>query len=286
MRAATLLLVLAAPALADEGGVSAESGDTLFAEGTAFNLSYFRFAKTKLYKGANRTRNLAGEEEEGNIVLASALYALDQDTNVGVVVPYVDHDGDSGVGDATVFFKRRLYYDSDTDSGWAFTTALALALQLPTGESREEGVDPEEQPGSGSWDPFVGLAATLEVGRVFGNLFANFQRNTEGSHDFKHGDIAVAGATFGWRPWMEPFPGPMLVVESGLVYEHEFAAVEDGERLDDSGSDVLFATFRAKFSPRSGYNFGVGLDLPVYRSYRGEQLATDYRLTVGLSYVF
>ena len=111
-------------------------------------------------------------------------------------------------------------------------------------------------------------------------------RNTEGSHDFKHGDIAVTGFTVGWRPWMEPFPGPMLVLETGLIYEHEFAAIQGGNRVHDSGSDVLFATFRAKFAPRSGYNVGIGLDLPVYRSYRNEQLATDYRLTVGLSYIF
>lgn len=272
-------------AAADEGGVSAESGDTLFAEGTAFSLGYFRYRKTTVYHNTRRTGANA-PDEEGNLVLASALYAIDADTNVGAVLPYVSATEDAGIGDATLFFKRRLYYDSDTEGGWAFTTAVALALQLPTGESREEGVAPEGQPGSGSWDPFVGLAATYEFDRFFVNAFANYQLNTEGSRGFKHGDILVGGAILGWRPWMEPYPGPMLVAQAGLFWEHEAVATLRGDREDDSGSDVLFVTLRAMFAPRSGYNFSAGFDLPVHRRYRGDQLATDYRLTVGFGYVF
>lgn len=284
--AAVLASALALPARADEGGVSAESGDTLFAEGTAVGLTYFRFRKTKLLDGTKRERNVAGAEEEANLLIGSVLYAIDVNTNVGVVAPYVDNSEDSGSGDATLFFKRRLFYDSDTQAGWAFTCAMAVALQLPTGESREDGVPPEEQPGSGSWDPFVGIAATYEWDRFFVNGFTNFQRNFKGSHDFKHGDIYVLGSTVGWRPWMEPYPGPMLVTEAGILWEHEFAAVDGGNRLDDSGADHVYATLRAKFSPRSGLNFATAIDYPLYRSYRGEQLATDYRFTLGVSHIF
>ena len=279
------LLALLCLAAADEVGVSAESGDTLFAEGTALSLAWFHYRKTKVYHGSHKVGD-APDEEHADLLIASALYAIDVDTNLGLVVPYESNEEMAGLADSTIFFKRRLYYDSDTDGGWAFTTALAVALQLPTGDSHEAGVDPERRLGSGSWDPFAGLAATVEVGRVFSSAYANTQLNTRGTDAFKHGDILVAGFLAGWRPWMEKYPGPMLVLETGLTWEHESVATDHGERVDDSGSDVLFVPFRAMFSPRSGYNFSAGLDLPVYRRYRGDQLATDYRLTLGFSCVF
>lgn len=282
MPAVIALLCLAA---ADEGGVSAETGDTLFAEGTALGLTWFRYRRTKIYHGSRKVGD-APDDERADLLIASALYALDADTNLGLVAPYESNEKMAGLADATVFFKRRLYYDSDTDGGWAFTTAAAAALQLPTGESHESGVDPERRLGSGSWDPFVGLAATLEYGRVFSSAYANYQFNTRGPHAFKHGDIGVTGLLAGWRPWMETYPGPMLVLETGLSWEHEFVATDHGARVDDSGSDVLFVPFRIMFSPRSGYNFSAGFDLPVHRRYRGDQLATDYRFSVGFAYVF
>lgn len=283
MRSVILLVLAAGVAAADEGGIAAESGDTLFAEGTALSLTYFRYAKTKLFSGTRRVQKPA-EDEESNAFLASVTYALDADTSVGVVSGYVSNSEDAGAGDATLFAKRRLYYDS-TDT-WAFTCAVAAALQLPTGEAREEGVEPELQPGSGSWDPFVAVAATYEWDRFFVNAYTNLQLNTEGANDFKHGDMATVGASLGWRPWMEQYPGPMLVVEAGAYWQHEFAARLDGDRLADSGSDHLFGALRAKFSPRSGWSVSGGFDFPLYRSYRGEQLATDYRLTLGVACVF
>jgi len=67
--------------------------------------------------------------------------------------------GDSeGVGDARLFGQYRFMRNNLNNT----SAAIIAGIKIPTGETNEESPDEkleaELQPGSGSWDPFVGLA--------------------------------------------------------------------------------------------------------------------------------
>ncbi|MCK5498741.1 MAG: transporter, partial [Gammaproteobacteria bacterium] len=137
---------------------------------------------------------------------ANLAYGLTDDLTIGLTMPYVDRSnvreahndmgvgeaelaGDSnGVGDLTLFGQYRFHQSEKQDA------AILVGIKTPTGETgvREiEGglFEAEQQPGSGSWDPFFGLAYNRNWGDIgfSGNLLYTFV--TEGTQDTDLGDI-------------------------------------------------------------------------------------------------
>lgn len=276
-----------------EGGVGAESGETLFAEGAVVSLTYLRSEETEIYDGSRRESNPEGLEERTDLFILSIQYGLDANNTVGIIVPYQDieeeDDAVAGLADVSLYWKRRVYFDS-TDT-WAITCAAIGGLQLPTGRTDEEDgtgarLDPELQPGSGSVDLFAGGAVTYEWDRLFVSGFTLLQRNNRGARDFKHGDIFTLGCSIGWRPIMESYPGPTVVLQTGLTWEHEFASMDGSHRDAGSGGDLLYWVAKVAFSPRAGWRIYAGLDLPVVRSSNGPELMPDYRFTIGVSHAY
>jgi hypothetical protein len=206
MTAAVALMIL----LADEGGVSVQSAETLFARGTSAGVSCLLVR--------------AEERRERWAVLALS-HGVHEDLTLAAVVPYLSVDaegeGDAGLADASVFAKLRVLFDGG--EGWEATAAVLGGLQLPTGRTAR-GLDPELRLGSGSWDPFAGAAATYEWDRFEVRVHALCQVNTEGRDDFKHEDLITLGVGGSWRPWVEKYPGPEAGVSLGFAVQHFFGA--------------------------------------------------------------
>ena len=139
-------------------------------------------------------------------VSANFAYGLTDDLTIGLSLPYVERSnireahndmgvgeaelaGDSsGAGDLTLFGQYRFYQSEKQDA------AILAGIKTPTGETgvREiEGAlfEAEQQPGSGSWDPFFGLAYNRNWGDIgfSGNVLYTFV--TEGTQDTDLGDI-------------------------------------------------------------------------------------------------
>lgn len=93
-----------------------------------------------------------------------------------------------GLGDANLYGL----YDLGTIGNG--TMALLFGVKMPTGASNEkaptgEALEIELQPGSGSWDPFVGVAWGKPLGEWTLNSNIAYKYATEGDDDTRLGDV-------------------------------------------------------------------------------------------------
>jgi hypothetical protein len=216
----------------------------------------------------------------------SAHYGLRNDLQVSAVVPWVSRDlesdaGDvssSGLGDAALVAKWRFYrWDR---LGAAANFALIGGLEAPTGDDGDESdgarLPPELQPGSGSWDPALGAAATYEPERWRFNAAILYQRNGKGGQDYKAGDEIFAELAAGNRFWLEPYPGPFMRFDVLLRYRNQDRATFGGATVDDSGHEIVTAGANLAFRPRPSLDFQAYFEVPVYQHQNGTQLEEDW----------
>lgn len=151
----------------------------------------------------------------------------------------------SGFGDVSVASSLVLWRNRDVlPSTWL---EGRLWLKTPTGrdETKVDGVrNPHLQPGTGSWDFGVGLAAVhrLEWGALYGSVF--YRENTEGSLDYTYGDVWLANLA------LEVPIGHALELSSlawltaGLEINFRYASYDrdGGERFSESGGSIVYAT--------------------------------------------
>jgi hypothetical protein len=155
------------------------------------------------------------------------------------------HSTLAGIGDVSLASTLVLWRDrSVLPSRWL---EGRLWLKAPTGrdETKVDGErDPHLQPGTGSFDWGVGLAGVQRFSRgsVFASLF--YRENREGSLDYEFGDAFLANLGFetplghwlGRPEWDGVTPGLELHFRYA-GYDHA-----DGERYEDSGGAILYAT--------------------------------------------
>ncbi|MFN3485000.1 MAG: transporter, partial [Planctomycetota bacterium] len=191
-----------------------------------------------------------------------------------------DRVSEEGASDAALVVKWR-YLRLD-DVGIATNFALLAGLELPTGDTDlPSGSLPDRaefQPGSGSWDPSLGAAVTHEPGRWRFNAAVLYQRNGEGTRDFKAGDELFAELAAGNRFWLEPYPGPFMRFDALLRYRHSWKARQDGDAVGDSGGDLLTVGATLAFRPRPTLDFQLFVEYPIYQSLEGTQLEEDISL--------
>lgn len=197
-------------------------------------------------------------------------------------------DSADGLGDLAVVAKYRLWKHDLTLFSVNWT--VFAGVEAPTGRtnSREHGdrLAPDLQPGSGSWDFIAATAATLEIDRFKVNAVVRAVRNGRGTQDFKAGDTLSGELTLGYRVIVEKFPGPLLRLQAGLEWTHEFRARQDGHRLRDSGSDTLVIRPAAVFWPRAWLGLVLEADIPLYQDVGGRQLALDFGVSLSVSIRF
>ncbi|MBI5016213.1 MAG: transporter [Deltaproteobacteria bacterium] len=193
------------------------------------------------------------------------------------------HGDASGFGDASVHFHHRLVHFVEHD----LRLALLYGLKVPTGDTSEKDADgtrfeAEFQPGSGSWDPFLGLSASAGPGplSVHGNV--TYTLVTEGTQDTDLGDRLSANLAAVYR-LSAPVAVDLVLEANGLWQAKEKA---HGEKDPDSGGRVLLLSpgIRAIFGQWLAAYGSLGV--PVFQDLNGDQNELDYRLTAGVNASF
>jgi hypothetical protein len=273
-----------------EGALDVLDGETLYEDGWLFTLGCEQVLKGRLLDGRDRESDPLDREQMDRSVVLSAHYGLRYDLQLSVLAPFVsrtlelddpagpDRYSAAGPGDATVAAKWRYYrYAGD---GWATNFALLGGVDLPTGsdDERDHGVrlPVDLQPGSGSWDPFLGTGLTHEPGRWRFNAFGLYKRNGQGGHEYNQGDQVFFELAAGNRFWLEPYPGPFMRADVLLRYRHEGRDRDGGSLVHDSGGEQLAVGVNWAIRPRPLLDFQVSVEVPVHESARGVQLAEDF----------
>ncbi|MBI3855916.1 MAG: transporter [Planctomycetes bacterium] len=271
------------PALTQEGALDVLDGETLYEDGWLFTAGYEFRLRRGLLDGADATGDPFHQREFSQAAVLSAHYGVMNTLQAGTVIPYVSHvlEGDglnrlasSGIGDVTLYAKWR-YYRWD-DVGKAMNFSLLGGLELPTG--RDDAVDrgvrlpADLQPGSASWDPFIGTAVTHEPGRWRFNAMALYKRVGEGTHNYKEADQVFAEIAAGNRFWLEPYPGPFMRADVMLRFRHEGADRQAGRTVADTGGDLLSLGVNWAFRPRPTLDLQISVEVPLFEEVRGVQL--------------
>lgn len=212
----------------------------------------------------------------------SLAWGLAPGWTVAGVVPLVAREvrragaelGESGAGDPLLLAQYDGLYSRNRPGGFSRLALQGTAL-LPLGEdefTRE------------SIDIGVALIGTRVSGRHWVGGDLAFTLATGGPGDLEHGDVLSADGYYLYRLGSAARQRALLVWEVNA--SHEEAARLAGERVEDSGGDVVSLAFGAEvfFGDRTVLEAAVAA--PVYRDLNGVQPDAPVIVLLGLRRVF
>lgn len=325
-----IILNYAGPALADHASASFETGSA----GAIMTVPGTTMPKGKLVAGVGiqsiefdeisdaQLQAFGAVEEEVHSVKSllnvsvNFAYGISDKLTVGIILPYVqrsniretEHDmgtgeaelaGDArGLGNLTLFGQYRFYHDNASDAA-----AILAGLKTPTGKTSEQKIEAslfeaEQQPGSGSWDPFLGLAYNKQFGRsgFSGNLLYTFV--TEGTQQTDLGDIFNYNLAVSYRVY-SPQGGhdhgqhahalkiidyiDVAVELNGGYRDH---AVINGARDENTGGHILYLSPGVRIGLAHQWSLFTSIGIAVLNDLNGQQSEPDYRIISGISAAF
>lgn len=292
-----LCLVGFAVVVRAQGALDVVDGETLYDGGHLVSFVHELDREETLRTGDRRLADPAASHRFRWSSVLAWQYGLRHDLQVGVALPYVDVETEStagqdvaaGLGDVELLAKWRCHrWDT---KGASINTSLITMLSLPTGDddAGRDGVEfePEQQVGTGGFDPAIGFAITPEPGRWRFNAAVLYRLRTDSDGDGDHrGDSLFAELAVGNRFWLEPYPGPFMRLDLLLRWYDEHRDTQDHVRLADTGGQRLTAGATWAFRPRPAVDVQLSAELPVWRDVNGAQLDEDWTVQLSLGYRF
>ncbi|MBE9539226.1 MAG: transporter [Proteobacteria bacterium] len=177
--------------------------------------------------------------------------------------------------------------------------ALLAGLKTPTGSTSEklangERAEIEHQPGSGSWDPLMGIAMSSQLSpqwSVSSNLL--YQLTTEGQRDTEIGDSLMYNGAIIWSPATHSHQGSpnishvdqswQLVLE--LNGEWRDKTRVNGHSDKNTGGNVIFASAGARWS-YGAWSTHIAFNAPIQKNFNGLQSEPDWRLSSAVTVAF
>ncbi len=245
---------------------------------------------------ASRDIHGKNHEEFYNVSLG---YGVRDDVDLFLVVPVVSrtstqiHDMDamgrgeraSGFSDLKLIGKYR-FWKRGADA------ALLLGLKAPTGETSKsdrshEKFEPEQQPGSGSWDFTSGLAVSRRIGEhlSLANAFQCIYRG-EGAQDRKFGDVYRydVGVSYALKP-LGQHPNLSLVFELHNQWVRQDHSRDSAKVFDSGGTTTLISPgLSAEMS--NGLSAFFAMPIPIHQNMGGEHEELTYEVLTGLAWHF
>lgn len=190
----------------------------------------------------------------------------------------------SGVGDLTLLAR---YTALQRDlPGRTLRIAPFLGIEAPTGKddaSDALGLLPRPlQPGSGSWDPLVGVVITRQTLAWQVDGAVSYKANTE-ADNFEFGDEARLDLSYQQRLWPGELGGGVpaflyAVIDSNLIWRDRDRV--GGLELSDSGGTTWYLAPGIQHV-RKRLVLEAAIQLPLTQSLNGAALETDWIATLS-----
>ena len=273
--------------------------------------SFNTFPDKKLIELDKRHEHI---HDTSNLLIQSlgAGYGLTDNLTIGLRIPYVFrfgikdiHDtnvgkgGNSiGIGDITFFSQYRFLKNEKHN----IHAALLTGLKIPSGVRRtksnnEEIFEPDEQPGSGSWDPFVGLALSkklkyfsLDTNGLYkfstnGSQGSNLKEQVNYNLAISHRLINEGYLSFHKKKISKKDFCMDLIVEANGIWSQKPNTFH-GFIDENHGGNIIYLSpgFRVTFDKKWIWTTSAGL--PTIESLNGRQRAPHIRLITGIAKVF
>lgn len=200
------------------------------------------------------------------------------------------NDDSEGWGDLSLIGQWRFLNDEAAHS----QAALIFGVEAPTGETKvrnaeDEVFDAEFQPGSDSWDYYLGAAFSRGAMRWGFDASALYTFQSDGL-DANIGDRFNYGAAVSYRVYGVPAHndapgdhhshGPALDAVFELSGEWHGKQKEEDETDPDSGGHVLYAQPGLRFT-NDAFSAFASVGVPVITDFNGLQAEPDLRVTLG-----
>ena len=227
-------------------------------------------------------------------------YGLLENLDLFLIAPVISKTSIEGGDDDTLGKKNRAtgFGDIRLVGRYRFwqrgvDAALLLGVKAPTGETSakkkplREKFEPEQQPGSGSWDLMTGIA----LSRSFANhwTLANSFRYTtrgEGAQDEKLGDLFHydVGVSYALKP-IGQHPNLSVVLEL-----HNEWALQDHNRTSskvwDSGGTTVLLSPGLSAELTDSLSAFWSMPIPIYQNLGGQHEELTYEVITGVSWHF
>ena len=194
-------------------------------------------------------------------------------------------DRATGFGDLQVVGKYRFWHEGAD-------AALLLGVKAPTGEtsdrnSTQDKFEPEQQPGSGSWDLMTGIAVSRSFAEHV-SVASSFQYTTrgEGAQDEKLGDLFHynLGCSYALKP-LGQHPNTSLLLE----LHNEWALRDHNRKSDkvwDSGGTTVLLSPGISADITDSLSAYWAMPIPIYQNLGGQHEELKFELLTGLSWHF
>jgi len=199
--------------------------------------------------------------------------------------------GDSaGIGDAVAQLQYQAWQRDN------FYTSLIAGIKLPTGKTSETMNDGdlfelEFQPGSGSWDPILGIAVSKLSEKLAFDVSVAYIFATEGKQNTNLGDILDYDLSIGYRitdshehDSNAAHTDSYWDIVLELNGETRERASQDGIDKANQGGTTIYLSPGIAFSRSSGFTGYLSLGLPIVNRLHGRQSEPDYRIIAGLNW--
>jgi len=238
------------------------------------------------------------------VLRAGAAYGVADDCTVGLDLPFVNHrdlreaalggtpdfeaNGDqSGLGDLSLFVQ----WCGVKDPAAERYLSLYAGARLPTGDTRLQASDgtrleADHQPGSGSVDPFVGVAVAQSFGATTLAASAAFTLAGDGAQGSNLGDVLRVSCGVGWMPEQAADATASWRFMLELTSEWRRPMHLDGAVDPNTGGVQVFLAPGVRVSWKSGLSWFASVGLPVLQNLDGEQAETRFRVAAGVSLSF
>ncbi len=219
-----------------------------------------------------------------DIAVFGVLPVLDKTLKVSPVPGTRVKRSASGIGDARLFARYTVL--SKNGPGRSFRIAPFAGIELPTGKNRVSdglGTLPATlQLGSGSWDPFGGVVATLQTLDYQIDAQASYKLNTE-ANGFRFGDELRLDASLQYRLWPSELTGETSgflygVLEGNFLYQEKNRS--NGVTLANSGGTQLFASPGVQYVTRRWIAEAI-VQIPLVQDLNGTALKDNYTVRAG-----
>jgi len=196
-----------------------------------------------------------------------------------------------GFGDAILFLQYTLV------SRGNHTIFSSGGVKIPAGRtnitSQNNGLllPADLQPGTGSWDGILGITYTYtgfprpstaaSVNTIYRINSATERFN--GEQIYKFGDEIQSTIGIG-----DQFLLGNLIVEPGFLirYRHTLPDQIDKNIFPNTGGDWIFISPGLSLYITQNLSFNISGEIPIYTRLTGTQLSTDYRMVIGINYLF
>ncbi len=183
-----------------------------------------------------------------------------------------------GMGDSTFLGK----YSFNADS---VELAVIMGVKIPTGSTSQldnagNPLEPDHQPGTGSWDPILGVAAMHQFeGFTFGGSML-YRYTTQGRHEFRpgqqltvamKGEVQVAG--------LGKFPRVYVSLE--LAEQWTAMDRHNNVRNHDTGGSSITIGPGARIRVNDHVTFAGSFAIPIYQGLYGEQHKERFEFLFG-----